>query len=199
MILEILLAAGRWEPFALTDPRPGLVGATVLGVPVTGDDSLLPGYLEDGVRHAFVGLGGAGDTAPRRRLCEHVLDLGFELVPAIHAAAVVSPHAELGAAPTILATAVVNAGARLGENVIVNTGAIVEHDCFVGAYAHVATGARLSSGVEVGEGAHVGAGATVRQGIRIGARAIVGVGAAVVHDVPDDAVVAGVPARALGR
>ena len=166
---------------------------------MAGDDSLLPGYLADGVRHAFVGLGGADDTGPRRRLTEHALALGFDVVSVVHGAAVVSPHTEVGAGATILATAVINAGARLGDHVIVNTGAIVEHDCVVGDYVHVATGARLASGVEVGAGAHVGAGATVRQGIRIGAGAVVGLGAAVVDDVPAGAVVAGVPARPLRR
>lgn len=198
VVLEVLLLDGRYEPVALTDPRTELHGTTLLGVPIAGDDSLLPGYLADGIRHVFVGLGGVGDTAPRRRLAEHVVALGFEPVPAIHRSAVVSAHTELGIGPTVLANAVVNAGARIGDHAIVNTGAIVEHDCVVGDHVHVATGARLASGVEVGDGAHVGAGATVRQGIRIGAGAIVGVGAAVVTDVPPGSVVAGVPARPLG-
>ena len=63
----------------------------------------------------------------------------------------------------------------------------------------MATGARLAGGVIVGEGAHVGVGASVRQGIRIGAGAIVGAGAAVVKDVPENVVVAGVPAKVLRR
>lgn len=197
VVLEVLLLGGRYEPVALTDPRTELHGTTLLGVPVTGDDSLLPGYLADGVSHVFVGLGGVGDTGPRRRLAEHVVALGFEPVAAIHPSATVSPYAKLGAGPTVMANAVVNPGAVVGDHAIVNTGALVEHDCRIGDHVHVATGARLASGVEVGDGAHVGAGATVRQGIRIGAGAVVGIGAAVVDDVMAGAVVVGVPARSL--
>jgi UDP-perosamine 4-acetyltransferase len=197
VVLEILLAADGWELVGLTDPRPELRGAELLGVPVLGDDSLLPSLLDDGVRDAFLGLAGARDTTARRRVCEHVLGLGFRLVDAVHPSATVSPHADLGSGVTILAAAVVNAGARIGDHAIVNTAAVVEHDCVVGDHVHVATGAVLAGGVKVGEGAHVGAGATVRQGIRIGAGAVVALGAAVVSDVPPGAVVAGVPARPL--
>jgi len=45
------------------------------------------------------------------------------------------------------------------------------------------------------KGASIGSGAIIMCGITIGARAMVGAGAVVTHDVPDDAVVAGVPAR----
>jgi UDP-2-acetamido-3-amino-2,3-dideoxy-glucuronate N-acetyltransferase len=44
-------------------------------------------------------------------------------------------------------------------------------------------------------GASIGSGAVIMCGVTIGARALVGAGAVVTHDVPDDAVVAGVPAR----
>ena len=49
------------------------------------------------------------------------------------------------------------------------------------------------------KGASIGSGAVIMCGVTIGARALVGAGAVVTHDVPDDAVVAGVPARVRAR
>ena len=49
------------------------------------------------------------------------------------------------------------------------------------------------------QGASIGSGAVIMCGVTIGARALVGAGAVVTHDVPDDAVVAGVPARVRAR
>jgi len=50
----------------------------------------------------------------------------------------------------------------------------------------------------VGRGATIGANATILCGTGIGAYALIGAGAVVTHDVPDFALVAGVPARRIG-
>jgi acetyltransferase-like isoleucine patch superfamily enzyme len=49
----------------------------------------------------------------------------------------------------------------------------------------------------VKQGASIGSGATILCGITIGRRAIIGAGSVVTKDVPDNAVVAGNPARIL--
>ena len=51
----------------------------------------------------------------------------------------------------------------------------------------------------VREGASIGAGAVVLPGVTIGRWALVGAGAVVTRDVPDQALVAGNPARLIGR
>jgi UDP-perosamine 4-acetyltransferase len=168
-------------------------------VPVLGGDELLGRQYDEGVVHAFIGLGSSADTRPRQRLYEFARLQRCKLVTAVHPSAVVSPSARLGEGAAVLPGAVVNAGAQTGENVIVNSGAIVEHDCLLGAHVHVASGVTLASGVEVGDGVHVGAGATVIQGRRIGAGSVVGAGAVVVDDVEPGVVVVGVPARVLRR
>jgi UDP-perosamine 4-acetyltransferase len=196
-VVEILRSCGGHEIVGLLDPNRQLWGTGIAGASVLGDDQLMPELYAQGIRGAFIGVGGVGDTAPRRRLYEEACRQGFEVVSAIHPQAVVSPSVRIGKGATIMAGAVINAEARLGDNVIVNTGAIIEHDCMVESHAHIATGARLAGGVHVGEGAHVGLGASVRQGVRIGRNAVVGMGAVVLEDVPDEVVVAGVPARVL--
>jgi acetyltransferase-like isoleucine patch superfamily enzyme len=52
--------------------------------------------------------------------------------------------------------------------------------------------------VTVGFGADIGMNACILPGLNIGAHSIVGAGAVVTHDVPQYAVVAGVPARVIG-
>jgi acetyltransferase-like isoleucine patch superfamily enzyme len=51
--------------------------------------------------------------------------------------------------------------------------------------------------VTVGEGAYIGANATILHGVRIGRNAVVAAGAVVRADVPDHAVVGGVPAKVI--
>ncbi len=199
VVVEMLKLMGAHELVGLLDSNSALWGTEVLGVPVLGDDGLLPGIYSQGASHAFIGVGGVGDTGPRKRLYEMANRTGFQMVDVIHPSAVVSASAAWGQGLTAMAGAVINAGAQLGDNVIVNTGAIVEHDCVIGDHVHVATGARLASTVQVGDWAHIGLGASVRQCVHIGRSSIVGAGAVVVEDVPDNVVVVGVPARILKR
>ena len=51
--------------------------------------------------------------------------------------------------------------------------------------------------VRVGYGADIGMNASVLPGVQVGAHSIVGAGAVVTHDVPEYAVVAGIPARVI--
>ena len=52
--------------------------------------------------------------------------------------------------------------------------------------------------VRVKQGASIGSGAVILCGITIGQSAVIGAGAVVTKDVPDHAIVAGVPARVIG-
>jgi acetyltransferase-like isoleucine patch superfamily enzyme len=52
-------------------------------------------------------------------------------------------------------------------------------------------------GIEIADGSWLGAGSIITDGVRIGRNAVVGAGAVVTRDVPDGAIVAGVPARVV--
>jgi acetyltransferase-like isoleucine patch superfamily enzyme len=56
---------------------------------------------------------------------------------------------------------------------------------------------RTKGGIVIEDDAWLGVGVTVLDGVRIGRGAVVGAGSVVMHDVPDGAIVFGVPARVV--
>ena len=195
VVLEIVKGHVHLKIVGMLDNNSDLHGKKLLGVPVLGDDELLPELLAKGVNRFFVGVGGVGNNQPRQRLFEFAVSLGMKPVSAIHSSAVISPSVTIGSGSVVMAGAIINASTKIGVNNIVNTGAILEHDCVLGDHVHVATGARLASSVTIGDGAHVGIGATIRQLINIGQGATIGAGSVVVKDVQPGSTVMGVPAR----
>ncbi|MGH9270655.1 MAG: acyltransferase, partial [Ilumatobacteraceae bacterium] len=87
--------------------------------------------------------------------------------------------------------------------VTIGSGVLICHDTVLATGDHevgpsTERGGRLiPQPIVIEDGAWIGARSLVLRGVTIGRGAVVGAGSVVVHDVPANAVVAGVPARVL--
>jgi sugar O-acyltransferase (sialic acid O-acetyltransferase NeuD family) len=138
-----------------------------------------------------IGFRGTQVLSLRDRL---VAAFGMRFDPLVHPSATVSPTVEMGEGVIVNAAAILASHVRVGRFALVNRGASLGHDGEIGECANVGPGAHVASNVRVGRGAAIGIGATVIEDRRIGAGAYVAAGAVVLADVPDRALVAGVPA-----
>jgi acetyltransferase-like isoleucine patch superfamily enzyme len=84
-------------------------------------------------------------------------------------------------------------GTRLEDNVFIGPNATFTNDLMPRSKVYPDS----FSGILVKRGASIGANATILPGITIGANAMVGAGAVVTRDVPDNAIVAGNPAKVI--
>ena len=125
----------------------------------------------------------------------------------IEPGAVIREKVEIGEGAVIMMGAVINIGAVIGPGTMIDMGAVLGGRATVGANCHIGAGAVLAGVVEpasaapviVEDGVLVGANAVVIEGVHIGKNAVVAAGAVVIEDVPENAVVAGSPARVIKK
>lgn len=192
VVADILLASGHHEVKGFIDDDESLSGSTVMGFQVIGGAERLRWEATNG--NVGVALG-VGDNGTRQKLAELCKSLGAQIVTAIHPSATVSKSAHLQQGTVVMAGAVINPCAELGFGVIVNSGAVIEHDVLIGDYAHVSPNAVMGGESRLGTLSHLGLGAVILPRVAVGSRTVIGAGAVVTHEMPDDIIAVGVPAR----
>jgi sugar O-acyltransferase, sialic acid O-acetyltransferase NeuD family len=163
------------------------------------DNSSLNNFMQYVVHHTIVNdmfpiIISIGNNCVRKMIASK-LSCTFGKV--ISNTAIVSKKCKISEGTVVMQGAIIQSDTTIGSHCIINTGSSIDHECLIGNFVHISPHATLCGNVCVGEGAWIGAGATIIQGVTIGAWAIIGAGAVVIKDVPDNAVVAGVPAKVI--
>jgi len=124
----------------------------------------------------------------------------------------IGDETRIGAFVEIQKNATVGARCKISSHTFICEGVAIDDDVFVGhgvvfindRYPRATVDGRPQSEADweliptlVKRGASIGSGAVILCGVTIGEQALIGAGAVVSHDVPDHAVVVGVPARVI--
>lgn len=188
VVVSGLIDAG-YRVKAVLDDDQGKQGQSVLGVRVTGP---MDDILDAQDPAAVIAV---GDNRAREKIAERYR--AVEWTPVVHPRAFVHPSAKIGPGSVVFAGAVIQPDTVIGAHCIVNTSAGIDHDCRIKDFAHIAPGCHIAGGVRVGRGALLGIGSSVVPGTEIGAWAVIGAGSAVTGNVPEAAIVGGVPAKPI--
>ena len=172
-------------------------GTEVRGVPVLGGVSSLE-TLKDthGVEAVYCPL---GNNKLRVKFLTYARDLGYKIPNFIHPSVFVSPEVSIGDKGVyILPRTVIMPWTRIHNYVMMSVNSIVSH------HSELDEGTFLSFGVNFGASIHAkkytycGISSTIMTGVHeLGENCMIGAGAVVIKDVPDNAVMAGVPAKVL--
>ncbi|OGX11855.1 MAG: hypothetical protein A2351_07715, partial [Omnitrophica bacterium RIFOXYB12_FULL_50_7] len=140
-----------------------------------------------------------GRTEIRKKICEKLAALGYDLPNIISPSATVSHLAKMGRGNLVCANVQIHPDVAIGDCNMFNVGTHVAHDVRVGSYCNVNSHVNLVEKCQVGDGAYLGAGCTVIKGAKIGAKAVVGANALVNRDIPAGETWVGVPAMQMKR
>ncbi len=136
-----------------------------------------------------------GKCEVRKQLCERLIQLGGVLTSYISPYSRISPHQTHFAEGTIILNQVnVEPGVTTGKGCLVNKTANIGHGSTLASFCEIGPGVIITGEVELGEDCFIGTGAILHPKIKLGRNVTVAAGAVVTKNVPDNAVVAGVPA-----
>jgi sugar O-acyltransferase (sialic acid O-acetyltransferase NeuD family) len=188
VIADIALMSGRWKQIAFLDDREEL--EEVIGIPVIGRLNDYMSFIEE-FQHAFVAI---GNNKLRIEWIDRLSKAGFNTPAIIHPFSFVSKTSNIGEGTVVMVGAVINANTNIGRGCIINTSSSIDHDCTLEDGVHISPGAHIGGTVNIGKCAWVCIGSSVVNNITIGKNAIIAAGAVVTKNIPDNVMVAGVPA-----
>ena len=196
VVHDIVVQTGRFEVVGFLDSgKPE--GFQHAGLKVLGPVEAVAGLL---LKHNFSEcIVAVGHNAVRRGCVDRISStcptINFPVV--VHPSAVVAPGVVLGEGTVVMAGVVINPGCVIGRHCIINTGSSLDHDSRMEDYASLAPGVVTGGNVKIGHGTAICLGANIINGIHIGSDVVVGAGALVMHDLCDECVAYGSPARRI--
>jgi sugar O-acyltransferase (sialic acid O-acetyltransferase NeuD family) len=137
---------------------------------------------------------GLGGVKHRYNLYHKFIDLNFSPKSVIATSAQVSPSANLDEGLNIMSFVLIGPDSSIGTGSLINAFSSIHHDVVIGNFVEVSPGVKILGNCTIGAFTTIGTNATILPKVKIGENVIVAAGAVVTTDVPDNCMVAGVPA-----
>jgi sugar O-acyltransferase (sialic acid O-acetyltransferase NeuD family) len=165
--------------------------------PILGTDRDLDQIMQQISIHAFIIA--IGENMRRMILYNAIKKVGIPHVTIIHPSSIIARDVTIGPGTVVMAGAIINPNVTIGTSCIINTNASIDHDCQIGDFSSIAPGTTIGGNVTIGNNSAVCLGSRIIPGITIGDNVLIGAGSLVLHDIPDNVIVYGSPAKIMRK
>lgn len=178
------------------DDDPKYEGQQVRGVPVLGPINLLSTLKEtDGIEAVYCPL---GNNKLRVKFLTQAREMGYETPNYIHPSVIISPNVTIGKGVYILLGTTIMPHTIIKDFVMISMGVHLAHHNVLEEGVFLSTGCNFGASIHAYKYAYCGISSTIMTGMHeLGEDCLIGAGAVVIRDVPERAVMAGVPAKVL--
>ena len=178
------------------DDDPKFTSQSVRGVPVLGPISKLETLrTTHGIEAVYCPL---GNNKLRVKFLTKAKELGYKIPNYIHPSVIISPNVSIGEGVYILLGTTIMPHTIIKDYVMISMGVHLAHHCVLDEGVFLSTGCNFGASIHARKYAYCGISSTIMTGIHeLGEDCLIGAGAVVIRDVPERAVMAGVPAKVL--
>lgn len=205
----IILGAGRYgevylnylrqsgvEIAGFLDDNEKAWGKTIQNIPVLGSISKLETLKDEiGIKAVYCPL---GNNRLRVKFLQKAKALGYETPNYIHPSVTISGNVKIGQGVYILLGTNIMPETVIEDYVMISMGVNLAHHNILSTGTFLSTGCNFGASILAKPYTYCGIGSTIMTGLHVlGQDCLIGAGAVVIKDVPDGAVVAGVPAKVI--
>lgn len=166
------------------------------GLPVLGKTDIMPDLkAKFGVEAIYCPI---GSNKIRVRFLQLARESGYLTPNYIHPSVRISPDVKIGEGVYILLGTSIMPFTEIEDYVMISMGVNLAHHNILRRGTFLSTGCNFGASIVAEENTYCGIGSTIMTGLhRLGKDCLIGAGAVVIKDVPDGAVMAGVPAKII--
>lgn len=149
-------------------------------------------YFENVSKKFTIGI---GSPLLRYKVAKKFIDIGGVLTSTIsHKTSIGHFGNQIGEGCNIMTGTIITNDVSIGKGCLINLNCTIGHDTVIGDFVELSPGVNISGNCHIGQFSNIGTNAIVLPKISIGSNVVVAAGAVVTKDVPDNCMVAGVPA-----